>query len=73
MAEKNIARDGLIVAVGGGAFGDLRAFIASTYQWGIDQVNLIGFYYNPKAIFMNLNFLFILSERDYYSGICELI
>lgn len=99
MVEKNIARDGLIVAIGGGVIGDLGAFIASTYQRGIDlvhvpttttamidssvggkaglnfydQVNLIGSYYNPKAIFMDLNFLSTLSERDYYSGICESI
>ena len=99
MVENNIARDGLIVAIGGGVIGDLSAFIASTYQRGIDlvhvpttttamidssvggktglnfydQVNLIGSYYNPKAIFMDLNFLSTLSERDYLSGICEAI
>ena len=87
------------MAIGGGVIGDLSAFIASTYQRGIDlvhvpttttamidssvggkaglnfydQVNLIGSYYNPKAIFMDLNFLSTLSERDYYSGICESI
>ena len=95
----NIARDGLIVAIGGGVTGDLAAFIASTYQRGIDlihipttttamidssvggktglncldQVNLIGSYYNPKAIFMDLEFLTTLNNRDYYSGICEAI
>ena len=99
IVEKNIARDGLIVAIGGGVIGDLSAFIASTYQRGIDlvhvpttttamidssvggktglnfldQVNLIGSYYNPKAIFMDLNFLSTLSERDFFSGICESI
>ena len=99
IVRKNIARDGLIVAIGGGVIGDLSAFIASTYQRGIDlvhvpttttamidsslggktglnfldQVNLIGSYYNPKAIFMDLNFLSTLSERDFFSGICESI
>ena len=38
-----------------------------------DQVNLIGTYYNPKAIFMDLEFLISLNKRDYYSGICEAI
>ena len=40
IAEKNIARDGLIVAIGGGVIGDLSAFIASTYQRGIDLVHV---------------------------------
>ena len=99
IVEKNIARDGLIVAIGGGVIGDLSAFIASTYQRGIDlvhvpttttamidssvggktglnfldQVNLLGTYYNPKAIFMDLSFLSTLNERDFFSGICESI
>ncbi len=38
-----------------------------------DQVNLIGTYYNPKAIFMDIGFLISLNTRDYYSGICEAI
>ena len=37
------------------------------------QVNLIGTYYNPKVIFMDLEFLITLNRRDYYSGICEAI
>jgi len=99
LVRKNIARDGLLVAIGGGVIGDLCAFIASCYQRGIDfihvpttttamidssiggktglnyldQVNLIGTYYNPKAIFMDLRFLNSLDERDFNSGICESI
>ena len=37
----------------------------------LDQVNLIGSYHNPKAIFMDLRLLESLNDRDYYSGICE--
>ncbi len=99
MTDAQIARDGLIISIGGGVIGDLGAFVASTYQRGIDlihvpttttsmldsavggktglnhldQVNLIGTYFNPKAIFMDLRFLTTLSERDYYSGLCEAI
>ncbi len=99
LVKKNIARDGLLVAIGGGVIGDLCAFVASCYQRGIDfvhvpttttamidssiggktglnyldQVNLIGSYYNPKAIFMDLRFLISLDERDFNSGICESI
>ena len=99
LAKNNIARDGLLVSIGGGVIGDLVAFSAGCYQRGIDfihvpttttamidssiggktglnfidQVNLIGSYYNPKAIFMDLRFLYSLAKRDYYAGICESI
>ena len=99
LLDKKIAKDGLIVAIGGGVIGDLAAFLASTYQRGIDlihipttttamidssiggktglnyhdQVNLIGSYYNPKAIFIDLEFLTTLNNRAYYSGIREAI
>ena len=39
----------------------------------LDQVNLIGTFYNPKAIFMDLRFLKSLNLRDYYAGLCEAI
>ena len=39
----------------------------------LDQVNLIGTYHNPKAIFIDIQFLYSLKERDYYSGLCEAI
>ena len=99
LIQKKIKRDGVIVAIGGGVIGDLSGFVASTYQRGIDliqvpttttamidsavggktglnyldQVNLIGTYFNPRAIFMDLNFLLTLDSRDYFAGICESI
>ena len=99
ITNAKIARDGVIVSIGGGVVGDLSAFVASTYQRGIDlihvpttttsmidssvggktglnhldQVNLIGTYFNPKAIFMDLRFLASLGQRDYYAGLCEAI
>ena len=39
----------------------------------LEQVNLIGTYYNPKAIFIDIQFLYSLKRRDYYSGLCEAI
>ncbi len=39
----------------------------------LDQVNLLGTYYNPIAIFIDLKFLYSLDTRDYYSGLCEAI
>ncbi len=38
-----------------------------------DQVNAIGTYYNPLAVFMDIRFLLTLNDRDYFSGICEAI
>ncbi|WP_071840136.1 3-dehydroquinate synthase family protein [Synechococcus sp. KORDI-52] len=38
-----------------------------------DQVNAIGTYYNPKAVFMDVRFLLTLNTRDYFAGICEAI
>lgn len=37
------------------------------------QVNSIGTYYNPNAVFMDIRFLLTLGKRDYYAGICEAI
>jgi len=99
LIDKKIPRDGLLVGVGGGVVGDITAFVASTYQRGINlihipttttamidssvggktglnyanQVNLIGTYHNPSAIFMDPRFLLSLNMRDYTSGICEAI
>ena len=99
LIDNKIKKDGVIVAIGGGVIGDLSAFVASTYQRGIDliqvpttttamidsavggktglnylnQVNLIGTYFNPKAILMDLEFLLTLNYRDYFSGVCESI
>ena len=39
----------------------------------LDQVNLIGSYYNSKAVFMDISFLKTLNKRDYVSGISEAI
>ena len=97
--NKNLTRDGLLIAVGGGVIGDLSAFVASTYMRGTglvlvpttttamidssiggktginfsNQVNALGSYYHPAAVFMDLRFLATLSERDYSAGLCEAI
>ena len=38
-----------------------------------NTVNLIGTYYNPKAVYMDPAILLTLHERDYLAGICEAI
>ncbi len=38
-----------------------------------NKVNLLGTYYHPNAIFVDINFLLSLSERDFNAGMCESI
>lgn len=38
-----------------------------------DTINAVGNYYHPVANFMDLNFIDLLSERDYVSGLAEVI
>ena len=40
LAEKNFARDDLIIALGGGVVGDISGFVASTYLRGIDFIQI---------------------------------
>jgi 3-dehydroquinate synthase len=37
------------------------------------QVNTIGTYHNPIAVFMDVRFLLTLNSRDYNAGLCEAI
>lgn len=39
----------------------------------LGQVNLLGTYYNPVALFCDTRFLVTLHPRDLYSGLCESI
>lgn len=38
-----------------------------------DAKNIIGTFYQPKAVFININFLSTLDKRQYMSGIAEII
>lgn len=40
LEEKNISRDSVIVAVGGGVIGDLAGFIASCWYRGVDLIHI---------------------------------
>jgi len=40
MIEKNITRDALLIALGGGVVGDLAGFVAATYMRGIDYIQI---------------------------------
>ncbi|MEO0794687.1 MAG: 3-dehydroquinate synthase [Verrucomicrobiota bacterium] len=99
MAEKRVARDGYLVAVGGGVIGDLGGFAAASYLRGIDffQVpttllamvdssvggktginiragkNLVGAFWQPKAVFISTSFLRTLPSWEFSAGMAEVI
>lgn len=97
--QKNLTKDDVIIAIGGGVVGDITGFVAATYMRGIDLIqipttllsfvdssiggktavntkygkNLIGSFYQPKAVFINTNFLKTLPEKEFLSGLGEVI
>lgn len=99
LIDKKHHRDTTVIALGGGVIGDISGFAASTYQRGVDflqvpttllaQVdasvggktainlpnakNMIGTFYQPKAVIMDLNTLQTLPQREFRAGLAEII
>ena len=95
----NMARDCCFVALGGGVVGDMTGFAASTYQRGVDFIqipttllamvdssvggktainhpqgkNMVGAFYQPKAVFIDPNFLKTLPLAEISAGMAEVI
>lgn len=92
-------RDTTLIALGGGVIGDLTGFAASTYQRGVNLVqvpttllaqvdasvggktainhqlgkNIIGSFYQPKTVLIDLNTLTSLPIREFRAGLAEVI
>lgn len=99
LLELEFNRRSLLIAFGGGVIGDLGGFVASTYQRGIDFIqiptsllaqvdssvggktavnhplgkNMIGTFYQPKRVLIDLSLLKTLPQREYISGLAEVL
>lgn len=99
LLELEFNRRSLLIAFGGGVIGDLGGFVASTYQRGIDFIqvpttllsqvdssvggktgvnhplgkNMIGAFYQPKRVLIDLSLLKTLPQREYVSGLAEVL
>ena len=99
LLELEFNRRSLLIAFGGGVIGDLAGFVASTYQRGIDFIqipttllsqvdssvggktavnhplgkNMIGTFYQPKKVLIDLSILSTLPQREYVSGLAEVL
>jgi 3-dehydroquinate synthase len=99
LAASQAHRGDLVIAMGGGATGDLAGFVASTYMRGLPFVqvpttltaqvdaaiggkngvnlpegkNLVGTFRQPVAVLADVGTLTTLPEREYRSGLAEVV
>jgi 3-dehydroquinate synthase len=96
--ENRLDRKSVIVALGGGAVGDLGGFVAASFMRGIPFIqvpttilahdsavggkvainhplgkNMIGAFYQPEAVFYDINLLSTLPPAELRSGFAEVV
>lgn len=99
LLDKNLDRQSVLVALGGGVTGDICGFVAATYMRGISFVqipttllsqvdssvggkvgvdflenkNMVGAFYQPKFVYANISTLNTLIQKEFASGMGEVI
>ncbi len=99
LLANNFARDVTLVALGGGVIGDITGFVASTYQRGVDFIqvpttllsqvdssvggktavnhplgkNMIGAFYQPKAVVIDIDTMKTLPVKEFAAGMAEVV
>ena len=99
LLSKRHDRTTTLIALGGGVIGDMTGFAASSYQRGVDFIqvpttllsqvdssvggktavnhpmgkNMIGAFYQPKAVIADISVLNTLPQRELSAGIAEVV
>jgi len=99
LLSKRHNRTTTLIALGGGVIGDMTGFAASSYQRGVDFIqvpttllsqvdssvggktavnhplgkNMIGAFYQPKAVIADISVLKTLPQRELSAGIAEVV
>jgi len=99
LLENSFDRTCTLIALGGGVVGDMTGFAASSYQRGVNFIqipttllsqvdssvggktgvnhslgkNMIGAFYQPKCVVIDIDTLDTLDKRQYSAGMAEVI
>jgi 3-dehydroquinate synthase len=99
LLENRFDRSCTLIALGGGVVGDMTGFAASSYQRGVNFIqipttllsqvdssvggktgvnhplgkNMIGAFYQPKCVLIDVDTLDTLDDRQYSAGMAEVI
>jgi 3-dehydroquinate synthase len=78
MVRAGLDRGGAVLALGGGVIGDLAGFVAAILFRGVPFVNLpttllVGAFHQPRLVVADVGALATLPEREFASGLAEVV